>query len=77
MTRTKLMMVNRDCNLLHQYIKEQYISKSFGISDSSSNFYSIFKNWYIEIIKKKPPTIQEFSHTMKQLGLTPKVKKNW
>ena len=75
MTKTKLMMINRDCNPLHQYIKEQFISKSLGISDSSSSFYNIFKTWYAEIVKKKPPTIQEFSHAMKQLGLTPKSKR--
>ena len=75
MTKTKLMMINRDCNPLHQYIKERYIIKSFGINESSSHIYSTFKDWYIESTKKKPLTIQEFSRTMKELGLVPKSKR--
>ncbi|RHZ87130.1 hypothetical protein Glove_40g126 [Diversispora epigaea] len=78
MTKTKLMMINRDNNLVYQFIKEKYIYNSIGLDVASSYFYNTFKDWfYIQINtkNKKSPTIQEFTCAIKELGLNPKQKR--
>ncbi|RHZ51846.1 hypothetical protein Glove_469g4 [Diversispora epigaea] len=78
MTKTKLMMINRDNNPVYQFIKEKYIYNSIGLDLASSYFYNIFKDWfYIQINtkNKKPPTIQEFTYTIRELGLNSKQKR--
>ncbi|RHZ63746.1 hypothetical protein Glove_328g37 [Diversispora epigaea] len=75
MTKTKLMMINRDNNPVYQFIKEKYIYNSIGLDVASSYFYNTFKDWfYIQINtkNKKPPTIQEFTYTIRELGLNSK-----
>ncbi|RHZ48154.1 hypothetical protein Glove_557g45 [Diversispora epigaea] len=78
MTKTKLMMINRDNNPVYQFIKEKYIYNSIGLDVASSYFYNTFKDWfYIQINtkNKKSPTIQEFTCAIKELGLNPKQKR--
>src|SRR6185369_7336693 len=78
MTKTKLMMINRDNNPVYQFIKENYIYNSIRLDVASSYFYNTFKDWfYIQINtkNKKPPTIQEFTCAIKELGLNSKQKR--
>ncbi|RHZ46796.1 hypothetical protein Glove_606g30 [Diversispora epigaea] len=78
MTKTKLMMINRDNNPVYQFIKEKYIYNSIRLDVASSYFYNTFKDWfYIQINtkNKKPPTIQEFTYTIRELGLNSKQKR--
>ncbi|CAG8615756.1 5217_t:CDS:1, partial [Paraglomus brasilianum] len=78
MTKTKLMMVTRDYNVVHEFIKQKYVCKSFSLDESSSYLYNTFKDWFIiqsHTQGKKPPTMQEFSYALKELGLKPKPKR--
>ncbi|CAG8646923.1 10618_t:CDS:2, partial [Paraglomus occultum] len=78
MTKTKLMMVTRDFNAVHEFIKHKYICESSGLDVASSYLYNTFKRWFIEqshIQGKKPPTIQEFSRALGELGLKSKPKR--
>ncbi|RHZ81667.1 hypothetical protein Glove_117g589 [Diversispora epigaea] len=78
MTKTKLMMINRDNNPVYQFIKEKYIYNSIRLDVASLYFYNTFKDWfYIQINtkNKKPPTIQEFIYTIRELGLNSKQKR--
>ncbi|RHZ75480.1 hypothetical protein Glove_213g72 [Diversispora epigaea] len=75
MTKTNLMMINRDNNPVYQFIKEKYIYNSIRLDVASLYFYNTFKDWfYIQINtkNKKSPTIQEFTCAIKELGLNPK-----
>ena len=77
MTKTKLMMVNRDNNKVHEFIKEKYICQYRDLDSASSHLYTEFKAWlqdnYSSI--KRPPTVQEFTHAMEELGLKVKRKR--
>ena len=48
MTKTKLMMINRNNNMLHEFIKQEYVCKSRDLEKHSSYLYNIFKNWLLE-----------------------------
>ena len=64
MSKTKLMMINRDSNVVYEFIKHAYVSSSRDLEESSSRLYNIFKNWLAEQPtsgNKKPPTMQEFT----------------
>ena len=64
MSKTKLMMINRDSNVVYEFIKHTYVSSSRDLEESSSRLYNIFKNWLAEQPtsgNKKPPTMQEFT----------------
>ncbi len=78
MTKTKLMMINRDNNVVHEFVKQAYVCESRDIEISSSNLYTSFKRWQSEqliINNKKPPTVQEFTHALRGLGLEAKQKR--
>jgi hypothetical protein len=77
MTKTKLMMIKRDVNSVHEFIKQEYLRKFEDIDESSSNLYTRYKNWFLHNFgnKKKPSIIQEFTHAMAELGLKPKSKR--
>ena len=77
-TKTKLIMINRDNNSIYQFIKENYIYKSLELNVAFSYFYNIFKDWFyiqINIKNKKPLTIQEFTYAIGELELKPKQKR--
>ena len=42
-TKTKLMMVNRDNNKVHEFIKEKYICQYRDLDSASSHLYTEFK----------------------------------
>jgi Family of unknown function (DUF5906) len=70
MTATKLMMINRDNNKVHEFIKEKYVIQHKELSESSSGLYHDFKGWFETIdAKKRPPTVQEFTRALGELGL--------
>src|ERR1044072_4087276 len=78
MTKTKLMMINRDSNIVHEFIKQEFVCNSMNIDTSSSLLYSQFKEWYfMQPISnsKKPSTVQEFTRTLGGLGLIAKRKR--
>ena len=77
MSKTKLMMISRDINPVHEFIKQKYICESSGIDVSSTYLYNAYKNWSQENfgIKKRPLIIQEFTRTLGELGLKPKAKR--
>ena len=78
MTKTKLMMVNRDNNIVYEFIKREFVCNSMNIETSSSLLYSQFKGWCsMQPISnsKKPPTVQEFTRTLGGLGLIVKRKR--
>src|SRR2546430_4949786 len=79
MTKTKLMMINRDNNVVHEFVKQEYhVCESRDIEISSSNLYTSFKRWQSEqpiINNKKPPSVQEFTHALRGLGLEAKQKR--
>ncbi|RIA82361.1 hypothetical protein C1645_835483 [Glomus cerebriforme] len=78
MTETKLMMVNRNNNKVHEFIKKKFVRyHNEELDMSSSSLYNEFKNWYQEYVnsKKKPSTVQEFTRSLKSLGLDAKQKR--
>jgi hypothetical protein len=77
MTRTKLMMINRDNNAVHEFIKENYVCQKRDLEESSSRLYKIFKTWFESNIdsKKRPPNVQEFTCSLGSLGLIAKRKR--
>jgi hypothetical protein len=78
MTKTKLMMINRDNNTVHEFIKYEYVCRSRDMEIASSHLYSSFKTWHSEQSlnnHKKPPTVQEFTRALKGLGLEAKQKR--
>jgi hypothetical protein len=77
MTSTKLMMINRDNNKVHEFIKEKYILQYKDLDEPSSGLYSEFKLWLegYNDAKKRPPTIQEFTRALAELGLKVKQKR--
>jgi len=77
MTKTKLMMINRDNNKIHEFIKERYVCSSRDLEESSSYLYNAFKSWHQDNYSstKKPSTIQEFTCSLGSLGLKPKQKR--
>ena len=77
MTKTKLMMINRDNNAVHEFIKEKYVCKNQGLEESSSSLYSDFKEWYEACFgpTKKPSNIQEFTCSLASLELKAKQKR--
>ena len=42
-TKTKLMMVNRDNNKVHEFIKEKYVYQYRDLDSASSHLYTEFK----------------------------------
>jgi len=78
MTNTKLMMINRDNNTVHEFIKHEYVCRSRDMEIASSHLYSSFKTWHSEQFvsnHKKPPTVQEFTRALKGLGLEANQKR--
>ncbi|RIA80242.1 hypothetical protein C1645_745386 [Glomus cerebriforme] len=77
MTETKLMMVNRDNNKVHEFIKEKFVRQHEELDMSSSSLYNEFKNWFQEYVnpRKKPLTVQEFTRSLGSLGLKAKCKR--
>jgi hypothetical protein len=78
MTQTKLMMITRDNNIIHEFIKQNYVCKSRDLDIASSYLYNDFKSWHSEqpaVNNKKPPTIQEFTRALKGIGLEAKRKR--
>ncbi|GES97000.1 hypothetical protein RCL_e4482_RclHR1_10470004 [Rhizophagus clarus] len=77
MTKTKLMMINRDNNKVHEFIKEKYIIQNRDLNESSSILYHNFKTWFATYVSsnKKPPTIQEFTRALEKLGIKAKQKR--
>ena len=77
MTKTKLMMINRDNNKIHEFIKERYVCSSRDLEESSSCLYNTFKSWHQDNYgsTKKPPTVQEFTRLLGSLGLKAKCKR--
>ncbi len=77
MSKTKLMMISRDVNLIHEFIKQKYLHNSLNIDESSSNLYIYYRDWfqYNFSTRKKPFIVQEFTHAMAELGIKPKPKR--
>src|ERR1041385_2301951 len=77
MTNTKLMMINRDNNIVHEFVKQEYVCQNRDIEESSSYLYNRFKSWLQDSYgsAKKPPTVQEFTRTLGGLGLKSKRKR--
>ena len=77
MTNTKLMMINRDNNIVHEFVKQEYVCQNRDIEEFSSYLYNKFKSWLQDShgSTKKPSTIQEFTRSLGSLGLKPKQKR--
>ncbi|GBB93702.1 hypothetical protein RclHR1_22190001 [Rhizophagus clarus] len=77
MIKTKLMMVNRDNNKVHEFIKEKYIIQHRDLNESSSILYHDFKAWFATYANsnKKPSTVQEFTRALRELGIKAKQKR--
>jgi hypothetical protein len=78
MTKTKLMMINRDNNIVHEFIKHDYVCRSRDMDIASSYLYNSFKTWHSEQSlsnHKKPPTVQEFTRSLASIGLQAKQKR--
>jgi Family of unknown function (DUF5906) len=77
MSKTKLMMISRDINPVHEFRKQKYICEPSDINVSSTGLYNAYKYWSQENfgIKKRPLIIQEFTRTLGELGLKPKAKR--
>ena len=77
MTNTKLMMINRDNNIVHEFVKQEYVCQNRDIEESSSYLYNRFKSWLQDSYgsTKKPSTVQKFTRSLGSLGLKVKCKR--
>ena len=77
MTNTKLMMINRDNNIVHEFVKQEYVCQNRDIEKSSLYLYNRFKSWLQDShdSTKKPPTVQKFTRSLRSLGLKVKCKR--
>ncbi|GBB94444.1 hypothetical protein RclHR1_02360002 [Rhizophagus clarus] len=77
MIKTKLMMVNKNNNKVHEFIKENYVIWHRNLDESSSILYHNFKAWFATYASsnKKPHTVQEFTYTLEELEIKAKQKR--
>ena len=71
------MMINRDNNIVHEFVKQEYVCQNRDIEESSLYLYNRFKSWLQDSygLAKKPSTVQEFTRTLGGLGLKSKRRR--